>query len=950
MTDFSPGKLVHLRERDWVVLPSDDKDALVIKPLGGTDDEITELFLPLHQNGDGPQETVFSTPEPEDLGDISTSRLLYEAARLGFRNGAGPFRSLAKLSFRPRAYQLVPLILSLRQEPEPVRLLVADDVGVGKTIEALVVIRELLERRRIRRFAVLCPPHLCEQWQDELRDKLDIEAVIIRSSTLARLDREVDGDVPVYEHYPFQILSLDFIKDPARRDVFVNQGPELVIVDEVHTCACPAGATVGQQQRHELLTKVAGDKARHLILLTATPHSGKPEEFQSLLGLLKPDFLTLDIATASPAQRKELARHFVQRRRRDVEKWLGEDTVFPKRDPREAHFELSVRYAKCFDEVLDFARKLVSGVEGSRGERARYWAALGLLRGVMSSPAAGIEMLETRLEKLGPDEGGDEVNPVGDGEFSLDADNTPTATMAKPDWTDHQRRQLKALAVQLADLQNPRDDRKLAALRDVLFQFVADGFNPVVFCRYIPTARYLGEQLRALLHSRFPKLDLQVVTSEDPDEVRRERVEAMSATKQRVLIATDCLSEGINLQRLFTAVVHYDLPWNPNRLEQREGRVDRFGGAPNVKTCLIFGKDNPIDGIVLGVLLKKVREIRRDTGVTIAFPEDSETVFNTVAKALLLNDDRRVAIRASTEQIELGFDEFSEAKQAEIAVSKTLAALEAREKVTRDIFAHHAIQAHEIEADLREVDEAIGDPSAVETFVVCAVNDVFGAQMASEGESYRLQTTNLPDSLRAVLPAGASLRISFRSPTPEGCLYLGRNHPFVEQLCQIVMTATIERRKGRAARAAVIRCREVTTRTTLMLLRSRNVIEERAGAHRIVAEEALVWGWRGAPSDGQLLSFAEAKNLLQSARPTSDLSAERRTQELRTEIALLKPAMHPALVKAFDDLGEKRSQHLVEAHERFRQFLDRRQFQVVYPVLPMDVLGLYVLLPDNTKA
>jgi hypothetical protein len=87
MTDFSPGKLVHLRERDWVVLPSDDKDALVIKPLGGTDDEITELFLPLHQNGDGPQETVFSTPEPEDLGDISTSRLLYEAARLGFRNG-----------------------------------------------------------------------------------------------------------------------------------------------------------------------------------------------------------------------------------------------------------------------------------------------------------------------------------------------------------------------------------------------------------------------------------------------------------------------------------------------------------------------------------------------------------------------------------------------------------------------------------------------------------------------------------------------------------------------------------------------------------------------------------------------------------------------------------------------------------------------------------------------
>ena len=134
-----------------------------------------------------------------------------------------------------------------------------------------------------------------------------------------------------------------------------------------------------------------------------------------------------------------------------------------------------------------------------------------------------------------------------------------------------------------------------------------------------------------------------------------------------------------------------------------------------------------------------------------------------------------------------------------------------------------------------------------------------------------------------------------------------------------------------------------------MLLRSRNVIEERAGAHRIVAEEALVWGWRGFPSDGQILSFAEAKGLLQTARPTSDLSPERRAHELGLEIKLLKP-MDPALAKAFDHLGEQRSQHLVEAHERFRQFLDRRLFQVVYPVLPMDVLGLYVLLPDNTNS
>ena len=103
----------------------------------------------------------FFPPSSADLGDISTARLLYDSARLAFRNGAGPFRALAKLSFRPRAYQIVPLIMALRQET--VRLLVADDVGVGKTIEALLIVRELLERRTIRRFAVVCLPHLCEQ-------------------------------------------------------------------------------------------------------------------------------------------------------------------------------------------------------------------------------------------------------------------------------------------------------------------------------------------------------------------------------------------------------------------------------------------------------------------------------------------------------------------------------------------------------------------------------------------------------------------------------------------------------------------------------------------------------------------------------------------------------------------------------------------------------------------
>lgn len=236
---YNPGALVRVRNRDWVVLPSNDKQLLLLKPLGGSEEEITGIYLPLRFPEDRIESSEFPLPKEEDIGDIATARLLYNAARLSFRSGAGPFRCLAKLSFRPRSYQMVPLIMALKQEQ--VRLLIADDVGVGKTIEALLVVKELLERREIKRFAVVCLPHLCEQWQEELKNKFGIEAVIIRSNTQARLDREIHGDTGVYQYYPYQVISIDFIKSQDRRQVFIQECPELIIVDEAHTCARPTG-------------------------------------------------------------------------------------------------------------------------------------------------------------------------------------------------------------------------------------------------------------------------------------------------------------------------------------------------------------------------------------------------------------------------------------------------------------------------------------------------------------------------------------------------------------------------------------------------------------------------------------------------------------------------------------------------------------------------------------
>ena len=951
---WQPGKLVSVRDRDWVVLPSDDPDLLLIKPLGGSDEETTGIYLPLGIPLDKPKDAQFAYPSAEDLGDISTARLLYDAARLAFRNGAGPFRAFAKLSFRPRAYQIVPLVMALRQNI--VRLLIADDVGVGKTVEALLIVREMIERAQIKRFAVICLPHLCDQWQQECRAKLGIEAVIIRSNTQARLDRMIQGDASVYDYYPYQIISIDYIKADSRQAVFIEQCPELVIVDEVHTCARPAGASKSQQQRHLLLRNLADKPEQNLIMLTATPHSGKPEEFHSLLGLLDSDFESIDLPKSSQSERRTLARHFIQRKRADVEKWMGEDTPFPNRDTIEWNYDLSPTYLSFFNDVVDFARKLIAPERsGETKQRAHYWTALGLLRGVMSSPSAGVKMLTSRRSKLTEvvvdaqtdddvDDGSLNFNPIGDSEYGVLSDIVPTQVIAQREWTDHQRRQLRSFTERLEAIAGSEDDQKLFAASIVLEDWILNGYHPVVFCRFIETANYLGEYLAPYLTAHIPNLVLEVVTSEDPDELRKQRIEEMDGGSSRILIATDCLSQGVNLQEMFTAVLHYDLPWNPNDLEQREGRVDRFGQqASEVKACLLYGADNPIDGIVLDVLLRKVREIKRSTGINVPFPEDSQSIIDTITQSLLLNPERRIQTRQSPLQGTLfDFSDFGEAIAAKENVSRRIDEAAEREKVSRSIFAQNAIKAQEIEEDLRIVDEAIGDPTTVKDFVVGALKNLFGVQIIFEQNGFGIVTNNLPHQLSGLLPDGQIVNVSFESPTPCGYHYLGRNHSFVEQLCQCVMSNTVTREGKRAARAAVIRSHQVDIKTTLFLFRCRNVIEQDYGYHQIVAEEMLLGGWRGTPIDREYLDHVQAHHLLRAITASSNISLEARSGFLENELGLLEH-----LDEAFYSLAEERSMRLVASHERFSALMDNQRYHVVYPILPMDLMGIYIILPED---
>ena len=249
---------------------------------------------------------------------------------------------------------------------------------------------------------------------------------------------------------------------------------------------------------------------------------------------------------------------------------------------------------------------------------------------------------------------------------------------------------------------------------------------------------------------------------------------------------------------------------------------------------------------------------------------------------------------------------------------------------------------------MREADAAIGDVAAVERFVTGTLTELLGAQIDRTKADWRLHTGNLAASLRAHLPDEAVLDVSFRSPTPKKHLYLGRNHPFVEALCQYVMAHALSRqaRTGEmhAARAAVMRSNEVSAKTTLLLFRCRNVIGEKNGPARIVAEEMLVWGYRGSPNDGNFLPNDEAVALLHQAKPAGDITAQSRENFFENELKLIGQ-----LRPQFDAVAEERNKHLVEAHERFSKFFRAGRYEVVYPVLPMDIMGLYILLPEGSR-
>lgn len=922
-TTWSPGSLVRARGREWIVLNGSTAETLRVRPVAGSEDDALLIHAPLE--AEPVVDAAFPMPTLVQRASQDGAQLLRDALTLSMRRGAGPFRGFGQISIQPRAYQLVPLMMALRQET--VRLLVADDVGVGKTIEAALIVRELLDRGDVDRFSVLCPPHLVEQWVHELETGFHLRAVAVTASTAARLERAIPQTTSLFEVHPYTVVSLDYIKSQNRRDEFLRSCPNFVIVDEAHTCAATGQ---GRHQRYELLRALSQRADRHLVMLTATPHSGDEAGFFRLLGLLHPDFHQLEGAQGEErnALRERLAKHFVQRRRPDLDEWREGD-LFPDRQTKELTYTLTGTWERFFDAVLDYCATVIESAGGdARRQRLNFWGTLALMRCVASSPRAAVQALRTHATSGDEAEADLEERLFDGGDDALPDDDVepPAATEDKA---------LQKLIDQAEELSGHAGDPKLKCLVGHVKELLAEDFAPVVFCRYIATAHYLGEHLK----KQFPDVTMKVVTGELTQDERREAVSALGAVEGKVLlVATDCLSEGVNLQETFNAVVHYDLSWNPMRHEQREGRVDRYGQTRRVvRATLLYGKNNPVDGAVLDVILRKAERIRRELGVPVPLPDEGHSLTQALMKAVLLKH------KTGGKQAVMDFGTDPAA-----TIETTWQSAAERAQKNRTVFAQRRLRPEEVLPEYERIKQAIGGREDVERFVSRATARL-GAAPEKLKRGARIQLASLPAEVRERLEneglAGSQL-VDFNPPGSEHRRLVQRAHPLVAILAETLLERTLAQPGEDASTDPAVLGRvgcwvssAVTERTTVVLLRLRHQLSTVKGGRTttLLVEESMAvsWGPSGPPREGP-----ETAALLAVAA-SGDPPTHVRDRELTRAIAHVEASR-----AQLDEVAERRAQALLADHRRVREAADARGSYSVKALLPADVIGAYVLLPE----
>lgn len=664
--------------------------------------------------------------------DGDTVRLASEAYRINRAHIFDPYLAVHTSSIEPLPHQISAVYQEMLPRL-PLRYILADDPGAGKTIMTGLLLKELIIRGDLKRCLIVSPGSLSEQWQDELYSKFHLKFEILTND---RFEAAVSGNV--FEEVNLCIVRLDKLaRNESLQEKLKVTEWDLIVVDEAHKMSATVWGGEVKYTKRFLLGRLLSDITRHFLLLTATPHNGKDEDFQLFMSLIDPERFAGAQRTSNQAiDVSDVMRRLVKE---DLLKFDG-TPLFPERRAYTVNYDLSPKESVLYHEVTSYVQEEFNRADQLSNERKNTvgFALTILQRRLASSPEAIYqslhrrrERLENRLneEKLGKraEEYRSSINydaDYDDDDYSseeIEREEENVADQASAARTiqelEAEIRTLKRLERIANEVRLSGEDRKWDELSKLLqdneCMFTADGQREklIIFTEHKDTLRYLTDKIRTLFGS-----DDSVVTIHGGmlrDE--RRKVEEMFRQDKnvRILIATDAAGEGINLQRAHL-MINYDLPWNPNRLEQRFGRIHRIG---QTEVCHLWNlvSQETREGMVFQCLFNKLEEERAALGGKVFDILGDMTFENKPLRELLIeairygNDPK---VRERLWQVvdhSMNTDKFrkliSENALTEdsMDVSKVMEIKEEMERVEA-----HKLQPHFIEAFFIEAFKSLG--------------------------------------------------------------------------------------------------------------------------------------------------------------------------------------------------------------------------------------------------
>ena len=752
-----------------------------------------------------------------DLGDSTWSfdadaaefQLAAEAMRMRMAGLFDPMLAVATSRVDPLPHQISAVYGEMLPKPGPLRFLLADDPGAGKTIMAGLYIKELSLRGDVQRCLVVAPGGLVEQWHDELRDRFDLRFAILTRDLAA----SSPGGDP-FAHHPFLIARMDQLaRDEAWRELLNHSEWDLAVVDEAHRMSATyTGQELARTLRYRLGQQLS-QIARHLLLMTATPHAGKDEDFQAFLALLDPDRFAG--AYRRGVHRADYAGVMRRMVKEDLLTFEGRP-LFPERIAQTVAYELSPAEQELYEQVTAYVREqmnLADRIADDGRRRSAVGFALTVLqRRLASSPSAihaSLARRTTRLRarrdhlrrhasaaelRLALDAGEPDTRLVDAAlvdpdelddstlerlEDHVSASATAARTGAELDVEISALEELTSLAAQV---RAAGTDRKWLELRELVLQAAAEStaerpLKLIVFTEHRDTLTYLAQRIGTLFGSPDALVTIDGGTSRPQRLAIRERFTADPTCA--VLVATDAAGEGLNLQ-VAHLMVNYDLPWNPNRIEQRFGRIHRIGQR---EVCRLWNlvAAGTREGQVFQRLLTKIEQQRGAYGGKVFDVLGGDAFGERPLRELLI------------EAIRYGEDPDVRARLDAVVDSSVAHGLEAM--MRERSLAAPGISQDEMHRLRREMDEARArrlQPHYVARFFHTAFRALGGAINRREGGRY--EVSHVPAVLRSGQVAPRYLRVCFdpaacERPRHSPADLLAPGHP----LFDAVVRATLDR-------------------------------------------------------------------------------------------------------------------------------------------------------------